>query len=31
MKAHPYITAGTVVTAIAIPFALASDDNDHGS
>lgn len=31
MKAHPYITAGTVVTAIAIPLALASDDNDHGS
>lgn len=31
MKAHPYITAGTVVTAIAVPLALASSDNDHGS
>jgi hypothetical protein len=31
VKAHPYITAGTVAAAIAIPFALASDDSDHGS
>jgi hypothetical protein len=31
MKAHPYITAGTVVTAIAVPLALASSDSDHGS
>jgi hypothetical protein len=31
MKAHPYITAGTVATAIAVPLVLASDDSDHGS
>lgn len=31
MKAHPYLTAGTVIAAIAIPLALADDDFDHGS
>ena len=31
IKAHPYITAGTVAAAIAIPLALADDDNDSGS
>jgi hypothetical protein len=32
MKAHPYITAGTVATAIAIPVAIAvSDDDDDNS
>lgn len=31
MKAHPYITAGTVVTAIAVPFAFVSNDDDNGS
>jgi hypothetical protein len=29
MKAHPYITAGTVVAAIAVPLALATDGNDR--
>jgi hypothetical protein len=27
VKAHPYITAGVVATAIAIPLALADDDD----
>ncbi len=31
MKAHPYITAGTVAAGIAIPLALASNDFDSGS
>jgi hypothetical protein len=31
MKAHPYITAGTVASAIAIPLVLASNDSDSGS
>jgi len=31
IKAHPYITAGTVAAAIAIPLALADDDFDNGS
>jgi len=32
MKAHPYITAGTIAAAIAIPVAIAaSDDDDEGS
>lgn len=31
MKAHPYITVGTAVTAIAVPLVLADDDWDHGS
>jgi hypothetical protein len=31
VKTHPYITAGTVAAAIAIPIALADDDFDHGS
>ena len=30
-KAHPYIVAGTVASAIAIPLALADDDWDSGS
>jgi hypothetical protein len=30
MKAHPYITAGTVAAAIAIPLAFI-DDDDNGS
>jgi hypothetical protein len=29
MKAHPYITAGTIIAAIAIPLALADDGYDH--
>jgi hypothetical protein len=28
VKAHPYITAGVVVTAIAVPLAFADDDDD---
>jgi hypothetical protein len=28
MKAHPYITAGVVASAIAIPLAFADDDDD---
>jgi hypothetical protein len=28
VKAHPYITAGIVVTAIGVPLALADDDDD---
>ncbi len=31
MKQHPYLTAGTVTAAIAIPLALAEDDFDSGS
>lgn len=31
MKAHPYLVAGTVAAAIAIPLALADDDFDSGS
>ncbi len=31
MKAHPYLTAGTVAAAIAVPLALADDDFDSGS
>jgi hypothetical protein len=31
VKAHPYLTAGTVAAAIAIPLALADDDGDNGS
>jgi hypothetical protein len=31
VKAHPYITAGTVVAAIATPLALVDDDWDNGS
>lgn len=33
MKAHPYITAGIVATAIAVPVGLAAadDDDDEGS
>jgi hypothetical protein len=33
MKAHPYITAGTVATAIAVPVAIAAtnDDDDDNS
>jgi hypothetical protein len=31
MKAHPYLTAGTVAAAVAIPLALADDDDDQGS
>jgi len=29
MKAHPYITATTIVAAIAIPLALADDADNH--
>jgi hypothetical protein len=28
VKAHPYITAGVIATAIAVPFAIADDDDD---
>jgi Carboxypeptidase regulatory-like domain len=31
MKAHPYITAGVVAAAIAIPVAFIDDDDDNGS
>jgi hypothetical protein len=31
MKAHPYLTAGGIAAAIAIPLALADDDDDNGS
>jgi hypothetical protein len=31
VKAHPYITAGVVAAAIAIPIALADDDDYNGS
>jgi hypothetical protein len=30
MKAHPYITAGTVAAAIAVPLALADNEDDDG-
>jgi hypothetical protein len=29
--AHPYITAGTVATAVAVPIIIADDDWDSGS
>jgi hypothetical protein len=28
VKAHPYITAGVIATAIAVPLALADDDDE---
>jgi hypothetical protein len=31
MKAHPYITAGAVVAAVAIPLAMTSDGWDQGN
>jgi hypothetical protein len=31
MKAHPYLTAGTVAVAVAAPLAFIDDDDDHGS
>jgi hypothetical protein len=31
MKAHPYITAGVVAAAIAVPLAFIDDDDDSGS
>jgi hypothetical protein len=31
VRAHPYITAGAVAAAIAIPLALADDDDYSGS
>jgi len=31
IKAHPYITAGTVAAAIAIPIAFIDFDDDSGS
>lgn len=31
VKAHPYMTAGMVAAAIAIPIALAADDDSPGS
>jgi hypothetical protein len=31
VKAHPYIVAGTVVTAVAVPLIIADDDWDSGS
>ena len=31
MKAHPYITAGTIAAAIAIPLAFIDDDDDDES
>jgi hypothetical protein len=31
MRSHPYITAGTVIAAIAIPLALANDGYDRGN
>jgi len=31
MKMHPYLVAGTVGTAIAVPLVLATDDWDSGS
>jgi hypothetical protein len=31
VKCHPYITAGTVATAIAVPLVLADEDWDSGS
>jgi hypothetical protein len=29
MRAHPYLTAGIIASAIAIPVALAANDDDH--
>lgn len=29
MRAHPYLTAGIIASAIAIPVALAADSDDH--
>jgi hypothetical protein len=31
MKAHPYLTAGTVAVAVAAPLAFIDDDDDSGS
>ena len=31
VKAHPYITAGVIASAVAIPLALADDDDPPGS
>jgi hypothetical protein len=31
MKAHPFLTAGTVAVAVATPLAFIDDDDDHGS
>jgi hypothetical protein len=31
VRAHPYITAGAIAAAIAIPLALADDDDYVGS
>jgi hypothetical protein len=31
MKTHPYLTAGVVATAVAVPLAIANDDDDNGS
>ncbi|MEX0612737.1 MAG: carboxypeptidase-like regulatory domain-containing protein [Pirellulales bacterium] len=31
IKAHPYITAGTVAAAVAVPIAFMDDDFDNGS
>lgn len=31
VKCHPYITAGTVAAAVAVPVAFAVGDHDHGS
>ncbi len=31
VKSHPYITAGTVAAAVAIPLAIANNDSDSGS
>jgi hypothetical protein len=31
MKAHPYITAGTIAAGIAVPLAFLDDDWDNGS
>jgi hypothetical protein len=31
MKAHPYLTAGTAATLVAVPVALVDDDDDSGS
>jgi hypothetical protein len=31
MKAHPYLTAGTVAAAIAVPLAFIDDDDESGS
>lgn len=31
MKAHPFLTAGTVAVAVATPLALIDDDDENGS